>query len=91
MKFIISEKNKKDIFVSLFGIIKSNTTNISIVFKDKLLFIQGMDKSHISLFNIHIQKILQIIVTTIHIIFKCIKCRIIACTLIYSFIIKHIR
>ena len=56
MKFIISEKNKKDIFVSLFGIIKSNTTNISIVFKDKLLFIQGMDKSHISLFNIHIQK-----------------------------------
>ena len=56
MKFIISEKIKKDIFISLFSIIKSNTSNICLVFKDDLLFIQGMDKSHISLFNIHIQK-----------------------------------
>lgn len=56
MKLIISEKNKKDVFISLFSIIKSNTTNICIVFKPELVFIQGMDKSHISLFNIHIEK-----------------------------------
>ena len=47
MKLVISEKNKKDIFVSLFNIIKSNTTNICIVFKTEFVFIQGMDKSHI--------------------------------------------
>ncbi len=56
MKFIISEKNKKDIFISLFGIIKNNTSTISIVFKPNSLFIQGMDKSHISLFNINIEE-----------------------------------
>jgi proliferating cell nuclear antigen PCNA len=55
MKFVISELNKKNVFVSLFSIIKSNTSNISIVFKHDLLFIQGMDKSHISLFNVNIQ------------------------------------
>jgi proliferating cell nuclear antigen PCNA len=56
MKFVISELNKKNVFVSLFNIIKCNTTNISLVFKHDLLFIQGMDKSHISLFNVDIQK-----------------------------------
>jgi hypothetical protein len=56
MKLVISEINKKNIFVSLFCLIKSNTTSISMVFKSDNLFIQGMDKSHISLFNIHIQK-----------------------------------
>jgi proliferating cell nuclear antigen PCNA len=56
MKLVISEKNKKDVFISLFSIIKSNTTNICIVFKPELVFIQGMDKSHISLFNIQIEK-----------------------------------
>lgn len=56
MKFVISEINKKNIFISLFSIIKSNTTCISMVLKPELVFIQGMDKSHISLFNINIKK-----------------------------------
>jgi proliferating cell nuclear antigen PCNA len=56
MKFVISEKNKKDIFIVLFSIIKSNTSTISMSFKKDLVFIQGMDKSHISLFNIEIKE-----------------------------------
>jgi proliferating cell nuclear antigen PCNA len=51
MKIVISDKKKKDIFVSIFQILKNCSSIINIKFEKKLLHIQGMDKSHICLFD----------------------------------------
>lgn len=56
MKIIINDKNKKDIFIALFQILKNNTNIICIIFYDDYLYIQGMDKSHVCLFDIKILK-----------------------------------
>ena len=54
MKLSINDKNKKDLFIALFQTLKNCSTIISIFFKKDHLFIQGMDKSHICLFDIKI-------------------------------------
>jgi proliferating cell nuclear antigen PCNA len=54
MLLSISEKTKKELFVSLFHLIKSCTTAVNIMFKDDHMYIQGMDKCHICLFDIKI-------------------------------------
>lgn len=54
MLLSISEKTKKELFVSLFHLIKSCTNAINIMFKDDHMYIQGMDKCHICLFDIKI-------------------------------------
>lgn len=54
MLLCIGEKTKKDLFVSLFHLIKSCTNAVSIMFKDDHMYIQGMDKCHICLFDIKI-------------------------------------
>lgn len=54
MLLCISEKTKKELFVSLFYLIKSSTTSVSIMFKEDHMYIQGMDKCHICLFEIKI-------------------------------------
>ena len=54
MKLSIKEKSKKDIFISLFQLLKNCSTIINIQFDEKKLYIQGMDKSHICLFDITI-------------------------------------
>jgi len=51
MKLIISDKVKKDLFVAIFQIIKNCTNTLLIMFEDNRLFIQGMDKSHVCLFE----------------------------------------
>ena len=51
MKLIISDKTKKDLFVALFQVIKNCTNTLLIMFEDDKLFIQGMDKSHVCLFE----------------------------------------
>jgi len=56
MKFIVSDKNKKDVFVSIFLVLKNCTSTISCIFEEELLHIQGMDKSHICLFDIKLKK-----------------------------------
>ena len=56
MKLIISDKQKKDLFVALFQVIKNCTNTLLIVFDDDKLFIQGMDKSHVCLFETSILK-----------------------------------
>ena len=48
MKVTISNKNKKDLFVALFQIIKGCTSVVRIIFQQDKMYIQGMDKSHIS-------------------------------------------
>jgi proliferating cell nuclear antigen len=54
MLLSISEKTKKELFISLFHLIKSCTTTVNIMFKDDHMYIQGMDKCHICLFEIKI-------------------------------------
>ena len=56
MKVTISNKNKKDLFVALFQILKNCTSVVSARFESDKLHIQGMDKAHICLFNVNIQK-----------------------------------
>ena len=56
MKLNIYQKHKKDLFISLFQIIKNCCSTVSIVFDDTEMFIQGMDKSHICLFEVKILK-----------------------------------
>ena len=56
MKVTISNKNKKDLFVALFQIIKGCTSIVRVIFQEEKMYIQGMDKSHICLFEVNIQK-----------------------------------
>ena len=56
MKIVIRDKIKKDQFISIFNIIKINSTSVTIIFENDKIHIQGMDKSHICLFDIYINK-----------------------------------
>jgi proliferating cell nuclear antigen PCNA len=51
IKIQLSDKKKKDVFCSLFQILKNCSSVISCKFTTKLLHIQGMDKAHICLFD----------------------------------------
>jgi len=56
MKLQIQDKSKIDIFVAIFQLLKNCSCLVKLdFFKDKL-YIQGMDKSHVCLFNVHICK-----------------------------------
>lgn len=54
MKIVISDKIKKDLFTALFQTLKNCTNIICAIFYEDHLFIQGMDKSHVCLFNVKI-------------------------------------
>ena len=54
MRLHISDKTKKDVFISLFHLLKQNTSSISIIFNEEYIYIQGMDNSHVCLFDIKI-------------------------------------
>lgn len=56
MKFQICDKKKKEIFISIFQILKNCSSIISCTFEEKLLHIQGMDKSHICLFDLRLNQ-----------------------------------
>jgi len=56
MKLQLQEKSKIDIFVAIFQVLKNCSNVVKLdLFQDKL-YIQGMDKSHVCLFNVHICK-----------------------------------
>jgi hypothetical protein len=55
MRIVISNKDKKELFISVFHVLKNCSSIISCTFKQELLHIQGMDKSHVCLFNLEIQ------------------------------------
>jgi proliferating cell nuclear antigen PCNA len=55
MKLIILEKSKKDIFISIFGILKTCSSVVTMICKQDKIYIQGMDKAHICLFDITLQ------------------------------------
>lgn len=54
MRLSIVEKGKKDIFISLFQLLKNCTNIINIMFNEGDMYIQGMDKSHVCLFDLKI-------------------------------------
>jgi len=54
MKIVINDKVKKDMFTALFQTLKNCTNIICLIFYEDYLYIQGMDKSHVCLFNIKI-------------------------------------
>jgi len=56
MKFTITDKKKKETFVSLFNVLKNCSSVINIAFDTQLLHIQGMDKAHVCLFDVKIHK-----------------------------------
>ncbi len=56
MRICIGDKKKKDMFVSLFQVIKNCSALINATFESENMSIQGLDKSHICLFNVNINK-----------------------------------
>jgi proliferating cell nuclear antigen PCNA len=54
MRLSIVNKAKKDVFLSLFQLLKNCASLVSIIFNEDHLYIQGMDKSHVCLFDIKI-------------------------------------
>ena len=56
MNIQISAKKKKDYFISLFQVLKNCSSLINVTFYENNLHIQGIDKSHICLFEVKINK-----------------------------------
>ena len=54
MKLVVSDKLKKDIFLALFQILKGCTSLVTLFFNDDHVYVQGMDKAHICLFDMKI-------------------------------------
>lgn len=54
MKFSIFEN--KNIFIALFGILKNTSSYICLYFDDNKIHLQGMDKSHVCLFDVYLHK-----------------------------------
>jgi proliferating cell nuclear antigen len=50
--FFISNKRKKDVFISIFQLLKNSTSQINLTINKTLFHIQGMDKSHVCLFDL---------------------------------------
>lgn len=54
MELIINNKKKKDILVYIFSILKNSLSQTNAILEPDHLHIEGMDKSHICLFNINL-------------------------------------
>jgi len=52
MKFEIKDKKKCDIFISIFNNLKNFTDNTLINVNEDELYIQGMDNSHVSMYEL---------------------------------------
>jgi proliferating cell nuclear antigen len=56
MKIQINDKKQKEIFISLFQLLKNCSSHVNINCNNDNFHIQGMDKSHICLFDVKIHK-----------------------------------
>lgn len=56
MNITINDKKKKDLFISIFQLLKNSSSHINASFTSDNMHIQGMDKSHICLFDLNINK-----------------------------------
>ena len=50
--FVISDKRKKEIFISIFSILKNSSSQINLTINKITFHVQGMDKSHVCLFDL---------------------------------------
>lgn len=50
--FVISDKRKKDIFISIFQLLKTSSSQINLTIRKNIFHVQGMDKSHVCLFDL---------------------------------------
>ncbi len=55
MNIVISDKKKKDLFISTFQLLKSSASQINATLTSDNLHIQGMDKSHVCLFDLNLK------------------------------------
>ena len=56
MEILINNTTNGEIFTTLFQHMKLFTENVNVYFREDELFIQGMDKSHVSIFEIKLPK-----------------------------------
>ena len=56
MKLIIGNKKKAQIFTAIFQNLNRFTVDVNLYFKKQELYIQGMDSSHCSMFEIVLKK-----------------------------------
>jgi len=54
MKIVITDKSKKDIFVTIFKCLSNFTNAIHVVFYPTHIYLQGMDKAHVCLYDIKV-------------------------------------
>jgi proliferating cell nuclear antigen len=52
VRFVISDKKKKEVFISIFNLLKSSSSHINLIINKNTFHIQGMDKSHVCLFDL---------------------------------------
>jgi hypothetical protein len=52
MQLTIKNNHKKNLFISLFGQLKNFTTLINMMFFKDYIYIQGMDASHVCLYEV---------------------------------------
>jgi len=55
VNFIISDKRKKDIFISIFQLLKSSSSQFNLTINENTFHVQGMDKSHVCLFDLNLK------------------------------------
>lgn len=56
MNITINDKKKKELFISTFQLLKTSATHINASFTSDNMHIQGMDKSHVCLFDLKLKK-----------------------------------
>jgi proliferating cell nuclear antigen len=56
MNITVSDKKKKDLFISIFSLLKNSSSQINATFSSDIMHVQGMDKSHVCLFDLTLQK-----------------------------------
>lgn len=56
MKLYIQNKIKKELFIAIFQSLKNCNSIITLLFREDGLFIQGMDKSHVCMFELLLKK-----------------------------------
>ena len=50
--FVISDKRKKDVFICIFQLLKNSTSQINLIINKTTFHVQGMNKSHVCLFDL---------------------------------------
>jgi len=50
--FVISDKRKKDVFICIFQLLRNSTSQINLIINKTTFHVQGMNKSHVCLFDL---------------------------------------